>query len=377
MARTTKRRKQRLCRRSKRNQRKTRTHKTQKGGTPPTTSKRTSKRRKQGMRRHSKRMRRKPRAYRTQKGDTPPTTSKRTTRKSPHKSDFPRTKDFAKEFDDWSPSQDKITFGRVNHAWQEINHGEIDKLMKSGTHIFHDGNDISYDRAYDLIAKRKKVTNVIFHPNITKIGDRAFKYCENLITVDIPEGVKHIGANAFDDCTNLKKVKFPKSLETVGGEIFLKCVNLREVDFRGTNLVALNYTSNMMPIRDQGEFSGTCGPQVFCSMYEWNEKCVNGYLSPQFMFNCRETQDQNGMTCRYGTEGTIVDIARDFELMDLSNIHRISSCARVHTVYDMRMALAAQVRNCYSLPTHHNNLSFYEKYHLFSTHLKKNDITIT
>lgn len=132
----------------------------------------------------------------------------------------------------------------------------------------------------------------------------------------------------------------------------------------------LDYTSQMMPVRNQGDLFGTCGPQVFCSMYEWKEKRVCGHLSPQFMFNCRATQNQNGMTCRdvmkigqkigvpkdteypYGTKGDMVDIARDSELMHAASRHKISSYARVYSIEDMKAALVANGPGMVAVPVY-------------------------
>lgn len=132
----------------------------------------------------------------------------------------------------------------------------------------------------------------------------------------------------------------------------------------------LDYTSQMMPVRNQGDLFGTCGPQVFCSMYEWKEERVCGHLSPQFMFNCRATQNQNGMTCRdvmkigqkigtpkdteypYGTQGDMVDIARDSELMRAASRHKIASYARVYSVEDMKAALVANGPGMVAVPVY-------------------------
>ena len=132
----------------------------------------------------------------------------------------------------------------------------------------------------------------------------------------------------------------------------------------------LDYTSQMMPVRNQGDLFGTCGPQVFCSMYEWKEERVCEYLSPQFMFNCRATQNQNGMTCRdvmkigqkigvpkdteypYGTQGDMVDIARDSKLMDAASRHKISSYARVYSIEDMKAALVTNGPGMVAIPVY-------------------------
>ena len=135
----------------------------------------------------------------------------------------------------------------------------------------------------------------------------------------------------------------------------------------------LDYTSQMMPVRNQGDLFGTCGPQVFCSMYEWEEEKQCGYMSPQFMFNCRATQNQNGMTCRdvmkigqkigvpketeypYGTRGDMVEIARNPLLMRQAEKHQITSYSRADDILSMKHALVKNGPAMVAIPVY--NLS--------------------
>lgn len=49
-----------------------------------------------------------------------------------------------------------------------------------------------------------------------EIGAQAFKACESLKEIEIPEGVVALGDGAFRGCTSLERVKFPASLERIG-----------------------------------------------------------------------------------------------------------------------------------------------------------------
>ena len=56
----------------------------------------------------------------------------------------------------------------------------------------------------------------------------------------------------------------------------------------------------MRPIRDQGQ-QGTCSAQTAAAMKEWQEKVDLGfseYMSPQFIYNLRESYGMEGMTPR-------------------------------------------------------------------------------
>ena len=84
----------------------------------------------------------------------------------------------------------------------------------------------------------KQVTKVVFLLNITKVGDRAC-WADNLVVVDIPEGITIIGDYSFSQCMGLKEIKFPKSLTSIGTQSFENCSSLEKVDFLHTNVQAL------------------------------------------------------------------------------------------------------------------------------------------
>lgn len=65
---------------------------------------------------------------------------------------------------------------------------------------------------------------------VTKIGDSAFAYRQNLTAVTIPDGVTAIGDFAFNDCSGLAQVSLPESLVTVGEGAFFSCARLTAVE---------------------------------------------------------------------------------------------------------------------------------------------------
>lgn len=68
---------------------------------------------------------------------------------------------------------------------------------------------------------------IIFDADITAIGGHAFKDCDNLISVTIPDSVTSIGVHAFDSCKKLREVMVNNySLETIGDYAFSNCQSL-------------------------------------------------------------------------------------------------------------------------------------------------------
>ncbi|MDE6258196.1 MAG: leucine-rich repeat domain-containing protein, partial [Muribaculaceae bacterium] len=47
---------------------------------------------------------------------------------------------------------------------------------------------------------------------VIKIGDRAFKDCTGMTSVEIPETITEIGSDAFSGCTGLTSINLPESI---------------------------------------------------------------------------------------------------------------------------------------------------------------------
>lgn len=68
--------------------------------------------------------------------------------------------------------------------------------------------------------------------SVTKISEKAFNHCYNLISVTIPNSVTSIGVNAFLSC-GLTSVTIPNSITVIEGGAFSSC-NLTSVEIPGS-----------------------------------------------------------------------------------------------------------------------------------------------
>ena len=66
---------------------------------------------------------------------------------------------------------------------------------------------------------------------VTVIRTDAFKNCNKVKTVNLPNTIIQIGTQAFRSCGSLTEITIPKSVTTLGNEIFLRCYNLKSVHF--------------------------------------------------------------------------------------------------------------------------------------------------
>ena len=76
---------------------------------------------------------------------------------------------------------------------------------------------------------RNKIKSLVVEAGITAIGDNAFRGCQNIITVSLPEGLTAIGSYAFYECRRIETLKLPESATELGQNAFAYCKGLTAV----------------------------------------------------------------------------------------------------------------------------------------------------
>ncbi len=109
----------------------------------------------------------------------------------------------------------------------------------------------------------ENVTSVTVPNSVLYIGTDAFSYCDNLIEITLPNSLKSISNYAFYDCDNLESITIPDSVTSMGYAVFSYCDNLSDVTigkgitsisdytFRNcVNLETITIPANVTSIRD-------------------------------------------------------------------------------------------------------------------------------
>ena len=65
---------------------------------------------------------------------------------------------------------------------------------------------------------------------VVSIGDGAFKECQTIKTVSLPETIVNIGKEAFCTCVSLERIELPANLQQIADGAFAGCVSLIEID---------------------------------------------------------------------------------------------------------------------------------------------------
>ena len=98
--------------------------------------------------------------------------------------------------------------------------------------IIIDSEDKKY-ASVDGVLYNKDCKELIFCPygrrfleipdGVEKIGNDAFRSCNNLESVKLPDSINIIGAYAFDYCTSLTSIKIPDGVNIIGAGAFSVC----------------------------------------------------------------------------------------------------------------------------------------------------------
>lgn len=84
---------------------------------------------------------------------------------------------------------------------------------------------------YNGTATDLVIPSTINGKTVTAIGDEAFKECNTLVKVKLPDTIKTIGNSAFNHCNNLEEFIFSDTVPTIGYGMFGGCVKLTKVTF--------------------------------------------------------------------------------------------------------------------------------------------------
>ena len=77
---------------------------------------------------------------------------------------------------------------------------------------------------------------------VATIGPWAFRYCDKITAVSMPDTVLSIGESGFEGCASLKRISLPPSMLAVGDFAFYNCQSLQRVVFEGDVLKLGSYS---------------------------------------------------------------------------------------------------------------------------------------
>ena len=119
---------------------------------------------------------------------------------------------------------------------------EKEYVVREGTEVICDGafrgcdslQSITIPNSVTKIGNRAfsgcgSLQSITFPSSVTKIGDGAFYWCYSLQSVTIPNSVTSIGDEAFSRCGSLQSITIPNSVTKIGDRAFSGCFSLQSV----------------------------------------------------------------------------------------------------------------------------------------------------
>ena len=112
-------------------------------------------------------------------------------------------------------------------------------------------------------SRREEIKKVIIENGVKNIGNKAFRDCVKLTSVEIPSSVTSIGDDAFSGCYNLTSVEIPNSVTSIGDWAFYSCASLTSIEIPNsvtsigdrafefcTGLISINIPNSITSIGD-------------------------------------------------------------------------------------------------------------------------------
>ena len=97
-------------------------------------------------------------------------------------------------------------------------------IYEFGKYIIKD----SIIKAYEY-KNNNEIISLEIPEGVTKIEERAFFNCKNLTSVTLPESLIYIGPGAFSKCENLEEIILPKNIKTIKYQTFSDCKRLKRI----------------------------------------------------------------------------------------------------------------------------------------------------
>ena len=94
-------------------------------------------------------------------------------------------------------------------------------------HYYYTSNDVIGSYAFKGC---NRLTSLTLPDGITEIGDHAFEGCSGLTSLTLPDGITEIGDHAFEGCSGLTSLTLSAGISEIGSEAFNGCSGLTSLN---------------------------------------------------------------------------------------------------------------------------------------------------
>jgi hypothetical protein len=146
----------------------------------------------------------------------------------------------------------------------------------------------------------KSLTSVTIPNSVTFIGESAFAICTSLTSLTIGNGITRIPTKAFWGCTSLTSITIPNSVTDIWDKAFLECTNLTSITIPNSVTSIGWETFNFCTSLTSVTFQGTIAPNNLYSKWDY-------YIQTSFTGDLREKYLAGGI----GTYTTTAPVNAD------------------------------------------------------------------
>ena len=128
----------------------------------------------------------------------------------------------------------KVTKEELKNAWMDefrVKYSADRKRLLENTNWLEDYNIQEGTKVIcdDAFRRCDELISINIPNSVVTIGDNAFMICRKLSKIIIPESVTHIGKNAFSYCSSFTSISIPSNISDIGDYAFAFCESLKSI----------------------------------------------------------------------------------------------------------------------------------------------------
>ena len=137
-------------------------------------------------------------------------------------------------------------YGTVEVTYKDKNYNSYSGSVTIPSYVYHNFDKFDVVKiGDDAFRDCDNLTSVTFGGRVTEIGESAFQGCTGLTSVTISSSVTEIGTSAFRNCSGLTSVTIPNSVTSIGVSAFYGCTGLTSVKISDiASWCNINFNSN-------------------------------------------------------------------------------------------------------------------------------------
>ena len=87
------------------------------------------------------------------------------------------------------------------------------------------------------------LNSITIPESVTSIGEETFEGCSSLTSITIPNSITSIGSSAFEGCSSLTSITIPNSITSIGSSAFEGCSSLNSIIWNAKNYADFSQSS--------------------------------------------------------------------------------------------------------------------------------------